>query len=216
MRISHKFQFIYFSIPKTGSESIRKFLDPISDQKIVQFPEIDNNNPYYSHMRPCEIQSVFQSRDLNYNLYTRLATVRNPWARIASLYKMTQRNWGDQLRLSFSEWIHTLDPTGNSTAHMPEKWYAHGVMSMKHFLTDQKGQIMVDKVFRIEDQTDELFEAFSLMTSGRFLNQKLFHMNKADQAYDWRSMYCQEAKKRVGDLYAEDIDLFKYMFHNNI
>ena len=35
MIISHRYKFVYFSIPKTGSESCRKMLYPFLDEKVV-------------------------------------------------------------------------------------------------------------------------------------------------------------------------------------
>lgn len=83
----------------------------------------------------------------NFDGYYKFATVRNPLARLASLYNMTRRNWGEQWDVSFSEWIKSLDPTGRSTSNMSEKWYAHGTMSMVKFLSGQNGNILVDTVF---------------------------------------------------------------------
>jgi len=212
MRISHKSHLIYFSIPKTGSESVREFLDPISEEKIVHFTEISESTPFYSHMRPCEVKNVFFKKGWNFDVYMRVATVRNPWARLASLYKMMCRNWGDRWQGTFAEWVYGLDPTGRSTNHMPEKWYAHGLMSMTNFLSDKNGELMVDRIFRIEDQTTD-FHTLLITRAGAPLNeQRLMHTNQAEQSYEWQTMYSKETQAHVAELYADDIARFGYTF----
>ena len=39
MQISHRYQFIFFSNPKTGSETVRKILEPYSDEKILVYQQ---------------------------------------------------------------------------------------------------------------------------------------------------------------------------------
>lgn len=212
MQINHKSRFIYFSIPKTGSESVRKLLSPIGEENIVHFPQITNNRPFYSHMRPVEVQSVFSKRGLNFEAYSSVATVRNPWARLASLYHMTCRNWGDRWQVSFEDWVENLDPTGRSTADMPEKWYAHGTMSMSQFLSNNDGCLLVNKIYRIEDQGDALYRMLAARFNGHILRDAIPHRNKADKTYNWRTMYSRRTQKIVAILYADDIERFEYNF----
>lgn len=212
MRISNRFHLIYFSIPKTGSEAVRSFLDPVSEEKIVKFPDVDAITPFHSHMRPFEAARVFGEKGWTFDAYFRIATVRNPWSRLASLYKMVCRNRGEQWAGSFSDWIQTLDPTGRSTSHMPEKWYAHGTMSMTRFLSDLEGRIMVDQVFRIEDQIDAMHHVIKERVGAHHLQHPVGHKNKADQPYDWRSMYTVRDRKSIAELYSDDIERFGYTF----
>lgn len=89
MRISHKYKFIFFANPKTGSETVRKILDPYSDIKSdFDYPKITTQNPFYSHMPPKEVKVLFQERELNFDKYYKFTLVRNPWSRLVSLYEM--------------------------------------------------------------------------------------------------------------------------------
>src|SRR6056297_1670315 len=212
MRICHRSRIIYFSIPKTGSESVRSLLDDINEEKIVTFPEINSRNQFYSHMRPHEVQTVFLKKGWDFEKYFKIATVRNPWSRLASLYKMVCRNRGDQWQGAFSDWIQTLDPTGRSTSHMPEKWYAHGTMSMINFLSDPEGQLLADQVFRVEDQSEALYETVATHVGEDVTEQGLAHTNKADHPYDWQKMYSPQDRGKVAELYADDIERFGYAF----
>jgi hypothetical protein len=212
MRISHTLRIVYFSIPKTGSETIRNLLDPVSDEEIVRFPEINEKAPFYSHMRPCAARNTFNHKGWDFNDYHRFATVRNPWARLASLYKMTCRNWGQQWNISFSKWIEALDPSGHSTADMPEKWYAHGTMSMVKFLSDQNGNLLVNRVFRIEDQAEALYTDICARVGLVRIQHGLGHKNRASRPYDWRAMYSLADRRIISDLYADDIEHFGYSY----
>jgi len=212
MRISHEFKLIYFSIPKTGSEAIRSLLDPVSEEDIVTFPDVCEMTPFHSHMRPYDTRHVFASRGWPFERYLRFATVRNPWARLASLYKMVCRNCGDQWGGSFSDWVQKLDPTGLSTANMPAKWYAHGTMSMTTFLSDPEGRSLVDQVYRVEDQTEVLHDMITARVGADRVEQRVEHKNKAERPYDWRSMYSTDSRDRIAELYADDIGRFGYTF----
>jgi hypothetical protein len=89
MRISHKYKFIFFANPKTGSETVRKILDPYADiRPEYDFPIVSSSNPYYSHMPPIELKKVFLTKGLNFEEYFKFTMVRNPWARLVSLYEM--------------------------------------------------------------------------------------------------------------------------------
>lgn len=90
MRICHAHKLIYLSIPKTASEAVRAYLDACADEPVVTFPETTPDQPFYSHMRPSEIRAVFDARGLDFDSYRCVVTVRNPFARLASLYRMAR------------------------------------------------------------------------------------------------------------------------------
>lgn len=213
MRISHANRMVYFSIPKTGSESIRHYLDTVSDEEIRKFPDVTRDHPFYSHMRPLEAKAVFDQRGWDFFSFFRFATIRNPWARIASLYKMMQRNKAFRSsRTTFSDWVSALDPDGKPRAGIQEKWYAHGVMRMTDFLSGNDGTLLVDRVFRVEDQLPLLQDEVARRVRGEVLNTPPRHINRAPRSYDWRQMYSDRDRERVAALYASDIRTFGYEF----
>lgn len=212
MRIVQSRRLIYFSIPKTASESVRDMLDPFADIPIVTYPKITRATPFYNHMRPAEALPALEARGVEVSGWLRLATVRNPWARLASLYHMAWRNRRFPDPDRFGDWLAGLDPSGAADRHRPEKWYAHGVMSMTAFLSDAQGRLLVDRVFRVEDQATALCATLSdrLETVEPL---PLPRINQARQSYDWREMYDDPADRdRVARLYAEDIARFGYTF----
>lgn len=217
MRISHNARLIYYAIPKTASQAVRTLLDPISDEPVVTYRNITAETPFYSHMRPCEAEAALRVQGRDFSGYFRFATVRNPWARLASLYKMATRNKAFQRPgADFSDWLQTLDPSGAAYADMSEKWYAHGAMSMTTFLSDPQDGLLVDQVFRIEDQTGALQDALARQTArigqANQIGPRLEQVNAAPRSYDWRQMYSNRDRQLVAERYADDIAGFGYAF----
>lgn len=212
MRISHHYGFIYFSQPKTGSESMRAFLDPHSDVKIVKYPERDADHPWYSHMTPLEAQAELAGRGLDDGGYFRFMTVRNPWARLASFFQMMNRNPDFRWREGFGDWLRTIDPSGASVCHVSQKWYAHGMMSVRAFAGDAAGNLLVDAAFRIEDQLPDLCAALAAHGGPRLAPGEVAHTNAAPRRYDWRDMYSAADKAHVATLYGDEIEMFSYRF----
>ncbi|MDD4955629.1 MAG: sulfotransferase family 2 domain-containing protein [Candidatus Omnitrophica bacterium] len=81
MRISHKYKFIFFSNPRTGSESVRKALDPFSDI----FSSV-NDPVYNNHITPEELKNHFLKMGWDWDKYFKFCFVRNPWDRLVSIY----------------------------------------------------------------------------------------------------------------------------------
>ncbi|MEX0853104.1 MAG: hypothetical protein WD036_07465 [Bauldia sp.] len=52
MRISHRYRFIFFANSKTGSESVRAWLNPFSDIRGVSSAKAAPADPFSAHMRP--------------------------------------------------------------------------------------------------------------------------------------------------------------------
>lgn len=92
MVISHTHKFIFFSNPKTGSESVREVLSPYAEEEIVSYQEVNKMRPFYSHMSPLEVKTEFESRGLNYDEYYKFMFTRNPFERLVSLYEMIYRH----------------------------------------------------------------------------------------------------------------------------
>ena len=148
-RISHKHKFIFFAFPKTGSESIRKILDPYSDIKAVVKSKITKENPFYTHITPEETRNIFQEKGWNYNEYFKFVCVRNPFSRLISLYHMTFKG---KAAPSFSNWILNLKPHSKERGN----WFLNGQLSFHDYITDNSNSILVDKVIKLEEIDREL------------------------------------------------------------
>jgi hypothetical protein len=154
MRISHRHKFVFFSAPKTGSESIRALLDPLSDVRDVQFREVSPATPFYSHIRPIEAKAAFERFGWPYDDYYRFVFVRNPWNRLVSLYRMIRRV-NPHFSQPFGDWLRATRPdsTGGGGPDRA-RWRKYGTYSLAAYAGDENGRLLVNDVFRLEDITD--------------------------------------------------------------
>lgn len=80
MRISHKYKFVYISIPKTGSSSVRNLLDKYSD---VSSDDSDWPSNFI-HPNAKQIKAYFGIKGWNWDEYFKFTVVRHPISRMKS------------------------------------------------------------------------------------------------------------------------------------
>jgi hypothetical protein len=155
MRISHKYKFIFFSNPKTGSESLREILNPYSDIKDCLHNEVSEENPFYSHITPREVSRIFEDKGWDYDSYYKFICVRNPYTKLVSLYEMIYRRW--PIKPSFSKWLKNTKTHGvGGGGKKHEKWRQYGAYSLENMIFDDKSNILVDSILKLEDLSKEL------------------------------------------------------------
>lgn len=214
MRISHKHKFIYYSIPKTASESVRFMLDSISDVKIVSYPQITAENPYYSHMRPCEVKRIFDAQQIDFDEYFSFATVRNPWKRMASLFYMARRYAGERWRVSFKEWLGSIDPENLVSPPTNTKWYDHGLLNYATFLEPGPGARPVNKIFRIEDGLEKIIDVIRKRRDLDDWSPKILDLNVRPNAASssYAELYDDDCIEIVRTLFSSDIEAYDYRY----
>lgn len=165
MQISHRYKFIFFSFPKTGSESVRALLEPYSDIEVVPFWERSDEKPFYSHISPVEVKQLFEKNDWDYDSYYKFTFIRNPWARQVSLYNMIYhtspaRSMLGSLKLrltkrntpSFKQWLQTTRTDGNGAGGpADQRWQVYGSYSIASYIFDGNNNMLVDQVIKLEE-----------------------------------------------------------------
>jgi hypothetical protein len=211
LRISIQHKFIYFSQPKTASAAVRDFLDPISDVEVRVFTTRSDEHPFYSHMRPVETRAIFEQKGWCFDQAYRFMTVRNPWARLASLYKMARRARLPSLEnKGFAQFIHSIDPIKIRNPATDQKWWDHGSLSVGAFSAGPDGRSLVINFFKIEDGLHDMIDA--LRVRGVPAEQAVRVINNARTPYDYRDMYDDRSKRHIAKLYEEEVDRFRYSF----
>lgn len=211
MRISHRYRFVFFANPKTGSSTVRQFLDPFSDVRPARnYRERTPENPFYPHMPPVEAREWFRRFGWDFDGYTKFVFVRNPWDRLVSLYEHIQRTGA--AAPPFAEWIHAVSPGGSSDGEEWERWRRFGSDSLERFVKDEEGGILVDKVIRLEDIDRDLVPF--LIRVGLPLDPAttVQHRNRRSVDRPYTAYYDASSVAHVRDLYRYDIVNFDYDF----
>ena len=211
MRISHRYRFVFFANPKTGSSSVRQFLNPWADVLPVRdYRERTADNPFYPHITPLEAQGLFAARGWDFAGYTKFVLVRNPWARLVSLYRHVCEI--DPATPGFFDWLFTTEPHGRGGGGEDwQRWRRYGAWSIAHYIGDGAGGTLVDHVLRLEDIATTLkpfLEGLGLPVAAH----EIPHSNRRADARPYTSWYTPAAAGVVASRYRYDIATFGYRF----
>ena len=216
MIISHAHRFVFFSNPKTGSESLRALLEPYNEVPVRPWRETTLAQPFYPHMPPREALPVFRANGWDWEGYRRITCVRNPYPRLVSLYRMIAEVdgvWKLRARLglgvpSFARWLAATRPEGRGGGgRSHQRWRRYGTWSAGAWTHDAHGRRLVTDTLRLERLADELPEVLADLGLPRDLS--LPHVN-ARPATDWRGWYDGATHGLVARRYAWDLRNFHY------
>ena len=146
-----------------------------------------------------------EKADKIFNSFFKFSAVRNPWARAVSLYS---RGEGIPLKdkLTFDEFcdnhIYASDTCRQPTLH--ENQY--------DWLCDNKGQILVDYIYKIED-FDNAINIIKSQTNNRLILKNIkLNQSPNSKSKDYRDFYNDKTRKIIEKRFEKDIDYFKYTF----
>lgn len=212
MRISHQYKFIFFANPKTGSSSVRQFLNPYTDvYPVKNYLERTPENAFYPHITPLETRVLFKKLGWDFYSYQKFVFVRNPWARLVSLYEHIMRNPAHQM--PFTEWLYTIQPKGKGGGGEDhQRWRKYGAYSIEHYIKDGVGNILVDKVIRLEDIQKELKPFLVALGLPKVREAGVNHSNKRQKQEHYSQYYTEATKAYVHNLYRYDIVNYGYSF----
>lgn len=219
MIVCHSRKFIFFSFPKTGSESVRDMFAEHNEEDVRQFRDVTSHDPFYSHMPPIEAKAVFDDRGLDFEAYFKFTVTRNPFPRMVSNYSMVMAVDGvEKLKRrlfipqkSFPAWLEKTQTSGTGGGgRQHQKWRQFGTWSTRSWITGQDGVRLVDHVLRLEHLSDELPPIFEQV--GIPQPQAITHKNRRVKK-DWRSYYNDQARATVQKRYADDLSTYGYTFH---
>lgn len=216
MIVSHSKRFVFFSFPKTGSESVREMLADLNEETVTPYREATAQNPFYSHMSPAEAQAAFAARGRDLTDYMTFTVTRNPFARLVSIYEMVMAVDGlEKLKRrvglpqkSFSVWLAGTQPDGPGGGGRPhQRWRKFGTWSTQAWISDDQGNCLVDHVLRLEHLVEELPPVLDKL--GLPAPRKIVHKNKRVST-DWRKYYDETAQRCIEDRYGTDLQRYHY------
>ena len=204
--VSHRHQFIFAAVPKTGTHSVRQALrEQLGDTDVEQvglfvnkrFPWEDLAAIRHGHLslrqvRPYLGEEVFSS-------YFKFAFVRNPYDRFVSYCAFMLRN-GDAFQLQPREAMRYFlfaEPPDHHVLFQPQA----------SLLVDEDGKtLLTDTVGRIEDMQTS-YDAICARIG--ITSRSLDRVNESKHG-DYRRYYDQALIDGVAARYARDLELFGY------
>jgi len=202
MRISHKHKFIFFSNPKTASESIRAALDPYSDI----FSAVDA--PIYrNHVTPHELKIHFIQKGWAWNTYFKFCFVRNPWDRLVSYYHYFKPDKNYNLVWIRGPWHYkNALPFDKFVESLRDHTY-FGLLQSKYFLGENNDKL-IDYVGKYENIMDD----FSAVCAKLNIEASLPLKNKNIKRMAYQVYYSAKTRKIVEEIFHKEIGLFNYKY----
>lgn len=198
--ISHRYRFVYFEVPKTGTRSLLNLLT-----EHVAITQMEKRLGF-----------------LEYPDYRRFAFVRNPWDRILSCYldkikkdeKFEDKHFKDGVMrkfhkfnvfyagMPFDEFVHAVGKIPDEIAD------GHFASQYRRLVLD--GEIVIDRLAKFENFWEETSNF--LKTVGLDVSLQVPHLNKSERSKPYTEYYNDETIRVVEERFKEDIQLFGYQF----
>ena len=218
MIISHKYKFIFIHIPKSGGSSVSRSIieyyrttekaecelsvfksddwDPEWGKPLPHSPKILKDLP--QHAKYPEIKKYFSEKFPQKNIddYFKFSFVRNPWARLVSVYEYDKKleEIGNENRFSpafksstFKDFIKNNPEGYNQLAWLCEK------------------QTFAGKIEHGQKNLDTIYDKLKIP------RQKLPRINTTNHKR-YTEYYDDETREIVAEKHAKDIEHFGYKF----
>lgn len=220
MRLSHQHKFIFLAYPRTASSSIRQLLDAYSDIKSVHLADTTKDFPFHHHMTAKDLKTVFEQRGWDWSEYKKFCVVRNPYARLLSLFRRrreVETQW--QTNISFagniSNWFLRKLPSKLAfSLYVLTRTQTRGPAGNLHaFTCDKSGRLLVDTILSYENLEHDLPNYLDSLGL-ELKNYKMPHLNRSQNRINYPSWYTLLTKRKVENTYADEIKRFAYRFND--
>lgn len=219
---SETFKILYLENPKCGSGSIRNFLKYtfVKDIRILQHI-VENKTKYDDyHSNIKQTKEICCNLNLEFDNYFSFTTIRNPWAKMVSLYHYDRPDkngfsWYLENKLydstsafthDFNYWIKNIDS---------KKFFNINNFAFENNI-QQVTKIYPIETFTIKELCDDITEFHEKNNLGipHFdfdIHMKLSITNTTEHKH-YSSYYSKESIEIVRNLFAKDIELGNYVF----
>jgi chondroitin 4-sulfotransferase 11 len=203
MPVSHELKTIFIHIPKNAGESIEKTLGMYGGNPAQTFWGVINNRYVLQHFVANEMR-IHPLLTSVWDQYFKFAVIRNPWSKAVSEY-----NW--YLRygpiIPFYEWVNSLENRLKINNCVNVLEIGHNVEQHK-FVYDNTGQLIVDKLLRFENISNE-FSELCLEKQWK-LNLVSTSATASNNNVPFYEYYDELTALKISRIYAEDINKFGY------
>ena len=216
MLLSHRYNFLFVHIAKTGGTSVRAALAPLRWRDPLYLPQFICSR--LSHLTghrigsklPRHARVIAAKEMLPSELFERLfkfAFVRNPWDLQVSSFHHIRRERPHLMHgitdfPSFIRW--KLDPDRAYQYHIDTS-----IELQSDYLKDLDGRVLVDFVGRYEDLRGDFEEACRRIG---ITPRTLPHRRKATDRAAYRDYYDDATAALVAEHFRPDIEMFDYSF----
>lgn len=207
MIVSHERRFVFFPDPLGASAHVARALAPWADD----FPTLNRSGCLPRDISPTEAEWHFDTNQLAFRSYLRVAVVEHPFARISRLFdriRSEDRIW--RLREmaglpppSFDHWLARIKPNGNGAAgRRGPRWRQFGAWSAKHWQGDA-----ISHPVRLEALETDLGPVLSQLG----IAPAFGNLVQAEPP-DWRERFSLRACQIMQQRYGWDMAQFDYAF----
>jgi hypothetical protein len=207
MLLSHSHQFIFIHICKTAGTSLRAVLEPYTRSVVghlwtrlrsrVGRPQPEPRDTLSAHARAVDARAELPAEV--FSGYFKFAFVRNPWDWQVSWYHYILQNREHHEH-------HAVRELGSFEEFL--SWRIdHPVWCQKDYVTDERGEEIVDFVGRFESIEAD----FAHICEVANLKAGLPHLNRSRHR-DYRTYYSDHACRLLEEISGRDIDYFGYRF----
>jgi chondroitin 4-sulfotransferase 11 len=185
--------FIFIAVPKTGSSSVERILQPLADKA--------GSNRFNKHVLAMKLQDELVTEQ--WRAAYKFAFVRNPYTWMYSWYRFRQRDslnqpdspYRDRYTgdISFDEFIHSF--------------YKNEMMlKQSDFIATHRGELLVDFVGRFEN----LQQDFALVCSKLDITAEHLPRVKVSKIDDAAEAMSASSRQIINDYFSQDFDMFGY------
>lgn len=217
MLLSHKYNFLFVHIAKTGGTSVRAALNTLRWRDPLYYltwpaHKVSSLTGHKLGLKfPRHAHAVAAKEMLPEDYFASLfkfAFVRNPWDLQVSSFHHIKRerpqamNGIDDFN-EFMLWKFDQD--------RPYQYHIDTSLSFQSdYLTDLHGKKIIDFIGRYENLVDD----FNRVCQRVGVSLVLPHRRKADRVGDYRSYYNDRSVELVAEYFAKDIEMLEYQFES--
>lgn len=210
MLVSHRYKFVLFPDPLGSCPWIARALHPWLDQPIASDRSKSAETTLFNDMSPAEAELSFDMMGIPFHEYTRIAIIRNPYAKMAQLYyriSITDPAWRMRQHVGlelpqFGRWLRSTRTNGVGAGYRTSaRWRKFGAWSAEAWCGDQ-----ITHTVRANNAADELAPIFAeIGISPAFGDRNIHELGGRRLA----RLYNAETNELIRERYQSDLRLYR-------